>query len=155
MGTFTIFVIGLTFLYVVYYAYIITKDMYGRKDDSKSEEEDIDVSGMEADDSPCVITEDTCDTSLSGDYTVQVSEDGLRIFSPSDSGTADTASEKPEDNRHKPTSAELNESISVYAEDCAPGYSVVMEQEEFSDFIINQHVNNKRNMEKSYVRDKI
>lgn len=46
MSSYLIFVLVLTAIYIIYYAVIITKDLYGKKDDAKTTEEVIDVSSM-------------------------------------------------------------------------------------------------------------
>lgn len=46
MSSYLIFVLVLTAIYIIYYAVIITKDLYGKKDEAKTNEEVFDVSGM-------------------------------------------------------------------------------------------------------------
>ena len=46
MSSYLIFVLVLTAVYIIYYAVIITKDLYGKKDEAKTNEEVFDVSGM-------------------------------------------------------------------------------------------------------------
>ena len=46
MSSYLIFVLVLTAIYIIYYAVIITKDLYGKKDKAKTNEEVFDVSGM-------------------------------------------------------------------------------------------------------------
>lgn len=41
-----IFVLVLTAVYIIYYAVIITKDLYGKKDEAKSTEDVFDISSM-------------------------------------------------------------------------------------------------------------
>ena len=55
MNGFWIFAIILTIAYVIYYAVTIMKDMYGKKDDTVTDEEDIDV--PVAEEKPTVIVE--------------------------------------------------------------------------------------------------
>ena len=55
MSSYLIFVLVLTAIYIIYYAVIITKDLYGKKDEAKTNEEVFDVSGMaDAEDSVAV-----------------------------------------------------------------------------------------------------
>lgn len=44
MSGFVIFALVLTFVYVVYFAVMITLDLHGKKDEKKTEEETYDVS---------------------------------------------------------------------------------------------------------------
>lgn len=46
MSSYLIFVLVLTAMYIIYYAVIITKDLYGKKDEAKSTEEVFDISNM-------------------------------------------------------------------------------------------------------------
>ena len=46
MSSYLIFVLVLTAVYIIYYAVIVTKDLYGKKDDAKTTEEVFDVSNM-------------------------------------------------------------------------------------------------------------
>lgn len=50
MSPFGIFTIILIVVYVVYYAVIITRDLYGKKSSMKSEEEEFDVSSLRDED---------------------------------------------------------------------------------------------------------
>ena len=46
MSPFVIFAISLTIAYVIYYAVMITRDLYGKKEENKSNEEVFDVSSI-------------------------------------------------------------------------------------------------------------
>lgn len=60
MSAYLIFVIILTIAYILYYAVIIVQDLYGKKDELKSDEEVFDVSSMdEGEDSVAVSESDT------------------------------------------------------------------------------------------------
>lgn len=47
MSTFGMFTIILVILYIVYYAVIISRDIYGKKSMRRSEEEEFDVSALQ------------------------------------------------------------------------------------------------------------
>ena len=47
MPGFVIFVLVLTFVYVVYFSVMITLDLHSKKDEKKTDEETIDVSSMD------------------------------------------------------------------------------------------------------------
>ena len=49
MSTFGMFTIVLVILYIVYYAVIISRDIYGKKSMRRSEEEEFDVSALQED----------------------------------------------------------------------------------------------------------
>ena len=88
MTPFIIFVLILTFGYLIYFTVMITLDLHGKKDERKVEEENIDVSEF-AEESPVVV--DESDDSQGGalKYTEEVDDDGLRVVTPS--GNMDSA----------------------------------------------------------------
>ena len=46
MSPFLIFAISLTIAYAIYYAVMITRDLYGKKEEAKSNEEVFDISNI-------------------------------------------------------------------------------------------------------------
>ena len=59
MSPFLIFAFILTVLYIIYYAVIITQDVYKKKDQTNTEEvESFDVSQMNDEDKPIEVSED-------------------------------------------------------------------------------------------------
>ena len=83
MSGFVIFAIVLTFVYVVYFAVMITLDLHGKKDEKKSEEETYDVGDMTNEEQPVAI-EERNDNPDEGDMTFieQITDDGLRVVNP-------------------------------------------------------------------------
>lgn len=60
MSSYLIFVIALTVLYIIYYAVNITRDLYGKKETSKTEEEVFDLGLIDAtEESICVSENET------------------------------------------------------------------------------------------------
>lgn len=57
MNGYSIFVLVVTILYVVYYGYTISKDLYDKKGMSKSDIEEFDISEMGTDFEPQVVSE--------------------------------------------------------------------------------------------------
>lgn len=77
MNLFWVLAIGLTVLYVIYYAAIIMQDLYGKKDDEqKTESENIEVPDSDTAEAPTVINE-TDDDPLFGDESE--SGDGITL----------------------------------------------------------------------------
>ena len=77
MNLFWVLAIGLTVLYVIYYAAIIMQDLYGKKDDEqKTESENIEVPDSDTAEAPTVINE-TDDDPLFGDESE--SSDGITL----------------------------------------------------------------------------
>ena len=131
MNLFWVLAIGLTVLYVIYYAAIIMQDLYGKKDDEqKTESENIEVPESDTAEAPTVINE-TDDDPLFGDESE--SGDGITLVD-----NIDDVSEviRQEAMRHsaeeecKRISSELNE-IKVES-------TGETEKEEFIDMLVNQ-----------------
>ena len=57
MSPFVIFAISLTIAYVIYYAVMITRDLYGKKEESKSNEEVFDVSSITEEEAAVAVNE--------------------------------------------------------------------------------------------------
>ena len=57
MSPFLIFAISLTIAYVIYYAVMITRDLYGKKEESKSNEEVFDVSSITEEEAAVAVNE--------------------------------------------------------------------------------------------------
>lgn len=57
MSPFVIFAISLTIAYVIYYAVMITRDLYGKKEEAKSNEEVFDISNMAEEDAAVAVNE--------------------------------------------------------------------------------------------------
>lgn len=131
MNLFWVLAIGLTVLYVIYYAAIIMQDLYGKKDDEqKTESENIEVPESDTAEAPTVINE-TDDDPLFGDESE--SGDGITLVD-----NIDDVSEviRQEAMRHsaeeecKRLCSELNE-IKVES-------TGATEKEEFIDMLVNQ-----------------
>ena len=144
MPGFVIFVLVLTFVYVVYFSVMITLDLHSKKDEKKTDEETIDVSSM---DSP-----EGSDMT----YTEQVTDDGLRVVIPT--GNKQSNSSPPEEEESKSTqqtttSAELNKENEENMEEieAVPQYSFY--PDEFMQNLNDKH--NKRKIEKRNAIDKL
>lgn len=73
MSSYLTFVLVLTAIYIIYYAVIITKDLYGKKDDAKTTEEVIDVSSMADAEESVAVEENDGGFSIGGNsYDTQV-----------------------------------------------------------------------------------
>lgn len=73
MSSYLIFVLVLTAVYIIYYAVIVTKDLYGKKDDAKTTEEVFDVSGMADTEESVAVEENDGGFSIGGNsYDTQV-----------------------------------------------------------------------------------
>ena len=73
MSSYLIFVLVLTAVYIIYYAVIVTKDLYGNKDDAKTTEEVFDVSNMADAEESIAVEENNGGFSIGGNsYDTQV-----------------------------------------------------------------------------------
>ena len=64
MSPFLIFAISLTIAYAIYYAVMITRDLYGKKEEAKSNEEVFDVSSITEEDAAIAVNE------INGDFSI-------------------------------------------------------------------------------------
>jgi hypothetical protein len=162
MTPFAIFAFGLTFGYFIYFAVMITLDLTAKPaDGQKNEEEDIDVGGMTDDgvESPKVINETPDLDGGRMTYTDTVTEDGLRVVSPTSTSVHSPEEEEPPvdpdpapEEKEKMTSEELNEENEYGMEDIEPEAQYSMYADDFYA-IINERHNNSRNIKKENVRD--
>ena len=162
MTPFAIFAFALTFGYVIYFAVMITLDLHAKPaDGQKTEEEDIDVEGMtnEGVETPKVISEDPDSDGGRLTYTDSMTDDGLRVVSPT--GTIVNLPEEEEpavdpdptpEEKEKVTSEELNEENEFGMEDIEPEAQHSMFAEDFY-IMLNERRKNTRNIKKENVRD--
>lgn len=112
MTAFTIFVLILTFAYVVYFAVMITLDLHKKKEVQKSDEEVFDVSDMSLQEEPTSIEEEINDEESSViKYTDEITDDGIRILNPvsGNQQTIEPTQSIPEENPGDSVNEELNE----------------------------------------------
>ena len=162
MTPFAIFVFVLTFGYVIYFAIMITLDLTAKPaDGQKNEEEDIDVEDLndEGVDAPKIINEESDIEGGRMTYTDSVTDDGLRIINPTNSGVPSQDEEEapidpapaPEE-KEKVTREDLNEENEYGMEDIEPEAQYSMYGEELYSFL-NQKHKNTRIIKKENVRD--
>ena len=162
MAPFTIFAFGLTFGYFIYFAVMITLDLTSKPaDDKKNKEEYIDVEGMtdEGVEVPKVINEAPDLDGGRMTYTDVVTEDGIRVVTPSGTMVHSPEEEEPSvdpdpapEEKEKMTSEELNEENENGMEDIEPEAQYSMYADDFYASI-NEKRKNSRNIKKEIVRD--
>lgn len=156
MSPFAIFATVLTVAYVIYYAFIITKDLYGFKDQPKNDAETFDVSNLADEDGPIEVSEHPDDFSSRDDenYTEVLSDDGLHIYEPN--GHAQEQEEVPvEEKKEKLTSEQLNQEYTEELEDIDVESSFSLDSNEFKDYLNQKHIDNKRKITKEHVIDNL
>ena len=83
MTAFTIFVLLLTFGYLVYFAVMITLELHKKDEVQKSDEEVFDVSDMEEQEEPtCIEEHNNNEDNGVLTYTDELTDDGIRILNP-------------------------------------------------------------------------
>lgn len=161
MTPFAIFALVLTFGYFIYFAVMITLDLTARPADGQRSEEDIDVEGMKDDgvEVPKVINETSDIDGGMMTYTDTITDDGLRVVSPTGSITNDPEEEDSSvdpdsvsEGKEKMTSEELNEENEYGMEDIEPEAQYAMYADDFYAFL-NENHKNKRIIKKENVRD--
>ena len=102
MNSYLIFVLVLTAIYIIYYAVIITKDLYGKKDEAKTNEEVFDVSGMADAEESVAVEENDGGFSIGGNsYDTQVdaingqNADGVAYYSDNSYGHSESFAYNP------------------------------------------------------------
>ncbi len=156
MSPFAIFAIVLTVAYIIYYAYIITKDLYGIKDQHKEDAESFDVSNMVEDEAPISISEHPDNYNGEDDEFTEVISDGLHIYEPNGNNTPQVQEETPsEEKKEKTTSEQLNQTHGAELEDIDAESSFTLESSEFHDYLNQKHIDNKRKITKEHVIDNL
>lgn len=102
MSSYLIFVLVLTAIYIIYYVVIITKDLYGKKDEAKTNEEVFDVSGMADAEESVAVEENDGGFSIGGNcYDTQVdavnrqNADGAAYYSDNSYGNSEGSAYSP------------------------------------------------------------
>ena len=154
MSPFMIFAIVLTVVYVIYFAAMISYDLYGKKNTTKETEETFDVSSLTEEETPTSVEEESEDSLESQGIQKEVTEDGLEIYSGEDSHPAnDDTSPVPEE---PVSSEELNEVCNQGTEEIVPEKSFACSSEEFMDMLNKKyHQTTQRKIEKENVRDNL
>ena len=166
MSPFVIFAISLTIAYVIYYAVMITRDLYGKKEENKSNEEVFDVSSITEEDAAIAVNESDGGFSIANKqydtrYQNELSgEDGYengntgsgygsegnKADGSSHAGSNDscietggTSSDNDDINQQKKTAAEsLQERVNDQMESTSPIWINGLWQDEFTESLLRQ-----------------
>ena len=166
MSPFVIFAISLTIAYVIYYAVMITRDLYGKKEENKSNEEVFDVSSITEEEAAVAVNEsdggfsiankqydtryqndqsgeDGYENGITGSgYGSEGNEaDGSSHAGNNDSGvgTGGVTSEGDDANQQKKTAAEsLQERVNDQMESTSPIWINGLWQDEFTESLLRQ-----------------
>ena len=153
MSPFMIFAIALTIGYVIYFAAMISYDLYGKKSISKETEETFDVSSLSDEETPTSVEESEEEPDHQ-EIQKETTDDGLVIYS-GDNGLQSDEDTGP--SQEEPLSSEeLNEVCNQGTEEIVPEHSFACNSDDFMD-MINQkyHQTTQRKIEKENVRDNL
>ena len=159
MSPFLIFAISLTIAYAIYYAVMITRDLYGKKEEAKSNEEVFDISNITEEEAAVAVNEsdggfsvadkqyDTSfqdGTSYDEDYGMGTESNGTNGSSPGtdSSGKEDDVDEDDENavNQQKPknTAESLQEKMDGQMESTSPIWIDGLWQDDFTESLLKQ-----------------
>ena len=155
MTAFTIFVLLLTFGYLVYFAVMITLELHKKEEVQKSDEEVFDVSDMAEQEEPTCI-EEHINNEDNGvlTYTDELTDDGIRILNPT-SGIQQSSNVHPEmhETTDEPDNDELNEEFNENMEIIDSQAQVSLVSKDFYGHLNDMH--NNRKLEKKGVIDNV
>lgn len=159
MSPFLIFAISLTIAYAIYYAVMITRDLYGKKEEAKSNEEVFDISNITEEEAAVAVNEsdggfsvadkqyDTGfqdGTSYDEDYGMGTENNGMSGYSPEtdSSGREDDVDEDEGNdvNQQKPKNAaeSLQEKMDGQMESTSPIWIDGLWQDDFTESLLKQ-----------------
>jgi len=159
MSSFLIFAISLTIAYAIYYAVMITRDLYGKKEEAKSNEEVFDISNITEEEVAVAVNEsdggfsvadkqyDTSfqdGTSYDEGYGMGTENNGMSDYSPEtdSSGREDDVDEDEgnEVNQQKPknTAESLQEKMDGQMESTSPIWIDGLWQDDFTESLLKQ-----------------
>ena len=157
MSPFVIFAISLTVAYVIYYAVMITRDLYGKKEEAKSNEEVFDISNMAEEEAAVAVNEsdggfsvadklyDTSfqdSASYDDDYSMGTESNGTGGYNsaPDSVGREDDNDEGESNNQDKTKNAaeSLQEKMDGQMESTSPIWIDGLWQDDFTESILKQ-----------------
>lgn len=159
MSPFLIFAISLTVAYAIYYAVMITRDLYGKKEEAKSNEEVFDISNITEEEAAVAVNEsdggfsvadkqyDTSfqdSTSYDEGYGMGTENNGMSDYSPEtdSSGREDDVDEDEGNdvNQQKPknTAESLQEKMDGQMESTSPIWIDGLWQDDFTESLLKQ-----------------
>ena len=159
MSPFVIFAISLTIAYVIYYAVMITRDLYGKKEEAKSNEEVFDISNITEEEVAVAVNEsdggfsvadkqyDTSfqdGTSYDDDYGMGIESNGANGYSPdTDSSNRENVVDENEENdinqqKQKNDAESLQEKMDGQMESTSPIWIDGLWQDDFTESLLKQ-----------------
>ncbi len=159
MSPFVIFAISLTIAYVIYYAVMITRDLYGKKEETKSNEEVFDISNITEEEAAVAVNEsdggfsvadkqyDTSfqdGTSYDDGHGMETESNGTNGYSPdTDSSNRENGVDEDDENdtnqqRQKNVAESLQEKMDGQMESTSPIWIDGLWQDDFTESLLKQ-----------------
>ena len=159
MSPFLIFAISLTVAYAIYYAVMITRELYGKKEEAKSNEEVFDISNITEEEAAIAVNESDggfsvadkqCDTSFQDvtsydeGYGMGTENNGMSCYSPeTDSSSREDDVDEDEENdvnqqKPKNTAESLQEKMDGQMESTSPIWIDGLWQDDFTESLLKQ-----------------
>ena len=135
MSAFSIFVLAVTVLYVIYYSVIITQDLYGKKETPETKEEEIDVSQMQTDaEEPTSVSENEDGFQIGGEQSEYPNDSELTFIDNED----DAAKFQEKVKNERASAAEVCANMADNLEDIEVDSTGAVDAATFADMLINQ-----------------
>ena len=154
MSPFVIFVIVLTIIYIIYYAVMITRDLYGKKEDHKTQEEVFDVSDM-VEEEAAVSVHESPDNGFSvadKEYETLNLHDENEAPSSTDGESGDAKSEKQSP---KNVAENLAHKFEKKSDEIQPSMSDGMYADDFYQTLLNGNRTNRPQIKIEHIRNEL
>ena len=153
MSPFVIFVIVLTIIYIIYYAVMITRDLYGKKEDHKTQEEVFDVSDMVEEEAAVSVHESDNGFSVADkEYETLNLHDENEAPSSTDGESGDAKSEKQSP---KNVAENLAHKYEKQSDEIQPSMSDGMYADDFYQTLLNGNRTNRPQIKIEHIRNEL
>ncbi|RHK12434.1 hypothetical protein DW080_07155 [Bacteroides caccae] len=153
MSPFVIFVIVLTIIYIIYYAVMITRDLYGKKEDHKTQEEVFDVSDMVEEEAAVSVHESDNGFSVADkEYETLNLHDENEAPSSTDGESGDAKSEKQSP---KNVAENLAHKFEKKSDEIQPSMSDGMYADDFYQTLLNGNRTNRPQIKIEHIRNEL
>ena len=153
MSPFVIFVIVLTVIYIIYYAVMITRDLYGKKEEHKSQEEVFNVSDMVEEETAVSVHESDNGFSVADkEYETMNLHDEDEAKPSSEDTSGDAKSEKP---ASKNVAKDLSHKVEEKCDVAQPFMSYGMYADDFYKNLINGNRTNRPQIKIEHIRNEL
>ena len=152
MSPFVIFVIVLTIIYIIYYAVMITRDLYGKKEDHKTQEEVFDVSDMVEEAAVSVHESDNGFSVADKEYETLNLHDENEAPSSTDGESGDAKSEKQSP---KNVAENLAHKFEKKSDEIQPSMSDGMYADDFYQTLLNGNRTNRPQIKIEHIRNEL